>query len=161
MKSIYIYIYITLQHVHVHYPAVVIHTQKMPQCMNRSKAIHVELLVPRPTFYTILESQRGLINFDRNRYHISNMWALKFKWFLCLLCHTFWWLNPSNGFPHATDTPSVILYTWWRHLMEAFSALLALCVGHRWISRTKDNDAELWWFETPSRPLWRHCNESN
>ena len=48
--------------------------------------------------------------------------------------------------------------------------------GHRWISRTKASDAELWcflwsapeymlnkqcwswWFETPSSPLWRHCN---
>ena len=49
--------------------------------------------------------------------------------------------------------------------------------GHRWISRTKASDAELWcflwsapekkrlskqsrgwWFETPSRPLWCHCN---
>ena len=47
--------------------------------------------------------------------------------------------------------------------------------GHRWIP-TKASDAELWcffdlrmskrlsehsrgwWFETPSRPLWRHCN---
>ena len=49
--------------------------------------------------------------------------------------------------------------------------------GHRWIPLTKASDAELWsffklrlnkrlskqwwgwWFETPSRPLWRHCNE--
>ena len=50
--------------------------------------------------------------------------------------------------------------------------------GHRWIPRTKDSDAERfdvvfdlrlnkplskqswgWWFETPSHPLWRHCNE--
>ena len=48
--------------------------------------------------------------------------------------------------------------------------------GHRWIPRTKASDAELWcffylrlnkrlskqswgwWFETPSRPLWRHSN---
>ena len=48
--------------------------------------------------------------------------------------------------------------------------------GHRWIPLTKANDAELWcffylrlnkglskqsrhwWFETPSRSLWRHCN---
>ena len=48
--------------------------------------------------------------------------------------------------------------------------------GHRWIPRTKASDAELgcrlwsapewrlskqsrgWWFETPSRPLWRHDN---
>ena len=49
--------------------------------------------------------------------------------------------------------------------------------GHRWIPLTKASDAELWfffalclnkrlskqslhrWFETPSRSLWRHCNE--
>ena len=52
--------------------------------------------------------------------------------------------------------------------------------GHRWIPRTKASDAELlwflwsahektvelkkwwgWWFETPSRPLWRRCNETS
>ena len=50
--------------------------------------------------------------------------------------------------------------------------------GHRWIPLTKASDAELWcfffdlrlnkrsgkqskrmWFETPSRPLWRNCND--
>ena len=48
--------------------------------------------------------------------------------------------------------------------------------GHRWIPLTKASDAELWyflwsrlnkrlskqswgwWFDTPSRSLWRHCN---
>ena len=46
--------------------------------------------------------------------------------------------------------------------------------GHRWNPRTKASDADLWcflrlnkrfskrswvwWFETPSRPSWRHCN---
>ena len=48
--------------------------------------------------------------------------------------------------------------------------------GHRWIPHTKASDAEFdvfydmrlnkwlskqawgWWFETPSRSLWRHCN---
>ena len=51
--------------------------------------------------------------------------------------------------------------------------------GHRWIPRTKASDAALWgclwsllnkrlsklswswWFETPSTPLWRHCNVWN
>ena len=51
--------------------------------------------------------------------------------------------------------------------------------GHRWIPRTKTNDAEIWCFlwsapeyglskqswgwclKTPSRSLWRHCNASN
>ena len=50
--------------------------------------------------------------------------------------------------------------------------------GPRWIPHTKASDAELWWFlwsrlnkrlskqswgwwfETPSSPLWRHCNEN-
>ena len=71
--------------------------------------------------------------------------------------------------------------TWWRHQMEPFSALLALCAGeftgHRWIPHTKASDAELWcfsrlnkllskqmwgwWFETPSRSVWRHCYENH
>ena len=56
--------------------------------------------------------------------------------------------------------------TWWRHLMETFSALLALCFScHRWILRTRAVTRSFdvkqscgWWFETPSRSLWRHCN---
>ena len=49
--------------------------------------------------------------------------------------------------------------------------------GHRWIPHANASDAELWffwylrlnkrlskqsrgwWFATPSRPLWRHCND--
>ena len=78
---------------------------------------------------------------------------------------------------------SQILYsmfvTWWRHQMETFSALLALCAGNSpvtgvfpWIPLTKASDAELWcflWsvieqtaeqtFETRWRSLWRHCKE--
>ena len=63
-------------------------------------------------------------------------------------------------------------WSWWRHHMETFSPLLALC--DRWIPLTKASGAELgcflwsdkwlskqsWglWFETPSHFLWRHCN---
>ena len=69
---------------------------------------------------------------------------------------------------------------WWRHQMEAFSALLALCTGNspvtgefpakRPVTRSFDVFFDLrlnkrwskkswgWWFETPSRSLWRHCN---
>ena len=68
----------------------------------------------------------------------------------------------------------------WRHQIETFSALLALCVGNspvtgefpaqRPVKRSFDVFFELrlhkrlskqswgWWFETPSRSLWRHCN---
>ena len=71
---------------------------------------------------------------------------------------------------------------WWRHHMETFSALLALCTGNspvtgdfpsqRPVVRSSNvfYDMRLiqrlskqswgWWFETQSHPLWRHCNES-
>ena len=69
---------------------------------------------------------------------------------------------------------------WWRHQMGTFSALLALCAGNspvsgefplqRPVTRSFDVLSDLrlnkrlgkqswrWWFETPSRSLWRHHN---
>ena len=56
--------------------------------------------------------------------------------------------------------------------METFSALLALFAGSSPVTRSFDIFFDLrlnkwlrkqswgWWFETPSRPLWRHCNGS-
>ena len=74
-----------------------------------------------------------------------------------------------------------IFVAWWRHQMEAFSALRAICVGNspvngefpsqRPVTRSFDVFFDLrlnkrlskqswgWWFETLSRQLWRHCNE--
>ena len=64
-------------------------------------------------------------------------------------------------------------YTW-RRQMETFSVLLALCAGNsptqRPVTRSFDVYFDLrpnkrlskqswgWWFETSSRPLWRHRN---
>ena len=70
--------------------------------------------------------------------------------------------------------------SWWRHQMETFSALLAICAGNspasgefaaqRPVTRSFDVCFDLrlnnrlskqswgWWFETASCPLWRHCN---
>ena len=67
---------------------------------------------------------------------------------------------------------------WWRHQMETFSALLAICAGNspvtgefpvqRPVTRSfgvffdlrpnkrLSKQSWCWWFETPSRPLWRH-----
>ena len=75
----------------------------------------------------------------------------------------------------------LIITSWWRHQMETFSALLALCVGNspvpgefpsqRRLTRSFDVFFDLglnkpmgkqlldWWFDTPSRSLWRHCND--
>ena len=70
--------------------------------------------------------------------------------------------------------------SWWRHQMETFSALLAICAGNspvsgefpaqRPVKRSFDVFLDLrlnerlskhswgWWLETPWCPLWRHSN---
>ena len=71
-------------------------------------------------------------------------------------------------------------HSWWRHQMETFSALLAICAGNspvpgefptqRPVTRSFDVYFDLrpekwlskqswgWWFETLTRSLWRHRN---
>ena len=73
-------------------------------------------------------------------------------------------------------------HPWWRHQMETFSVLLAICAGNspvpgefptqRPVTRSFDVYFDLcpnerlskqswgWWFETLSSPLWRHCPAS-
>ena len=63
-----------------------------------------------------------------------------------------------------------IYRSWWRHQVETFSALLALCAGNSPVTRSFDVFFDMrlnkrlgkqswgWWSETPSSPLWRHCN---
>ena len=56
--------------------------------------------------------------------------------------------------------------TWWRHQMETFSALLAICVGNSPVPGEFPTQRPVtlsfvkqwwgWWFETPSCPLWRN-----
>ena len=72
------------------------------------------------------------------------------------------------------------VWPWWRHQMETFSLLLAICAGNspvpgefptqRPVTRSFDVYFDLrpnkrlskqssgWWFETLSPPLWRHRN---
>ena len=64
------------------------------------------------------------------------------------------------------------------NIFRATDPLWGEFIGHRWIPPIKASDAELWcflwpaseqtffckqsrgqWFETPSRPLWCHCND--
>ena len=88
-----------------------------------------------------------------------------------------WNRDMYNRDNHAHATGSI---SWWRHQMETFSALLAICVGNspvpgefptqRPVTRSFDVYFDLrpnkrlskqswcWWFETPSRTLWRHRN---
>ena len=51
-----------------------------------------------------------------------------------------------------------ISQTWWRHQMETFSALLAICAGNSPVPKWLSEQSWGGWFETSSRPLWRHRN---
>ena len=88
--------------------------------------------------------------------------------------------SQTPNIPH----PLLAVYTdgfaWWRHQMGTVSVLLAICAGNspvpgefpaqRPVTRNFDVFFDLrlnkrlskqsrgWWFETLSRPLWRHCN---
>ena len=70
--------------------------------------------------------------------------------------------------------------SWWRHQMETFTALLAICAGNSPVpgefpaqrpvtrilyvffdlrlNKRLGKQSWSWWFETLSRPLWRHRN---
>ena len=85
-------------------------------------------------------------------------------------------LNFNDSFLKLVLTP----FAWWRHQMETFFALLDSCAGNspvpgefptqRPVTQSFDVFFDLrlnkrlckqwwgWWFETLSRPLWRHRN---
>ena len=89
-----------------------------------------------------------------------------------------------TGFVIRMLMPWVLVWPcpWWRHQMKTFFALLAICAGNppvtgefparRPVTRNFDVFFDLclnerlsklswgWWFETPSRPLWRHIMTS-
>ena len=70
--------------------------------------------------------------------------------------------------------------SWWRHQMELFSTLLALCAGNSLVTgefpsqrpvtrsfnvffnlrlnKRESKQSLGWWFDAPSRSLWRHYN---
>ena len=93
------------------------------------------------------------------------------------------WCWGRTGSGMTTFMPCLLvtrILSWWRHQIETFSALLALCVGYspvtaefpaqRPVTRSFDVFVDLRlnrrlrkqsrcrWFGTPSRSLWRHCN---
>ena len=92
-----------------------------------------------------------------------------------------WQANLRSGAKQARN--HWLAQSWWRHQMETFSALLAICAGNspvpsefpaqRPVPRSFDIFFDLllnkrsskqwwgWWFETPSRPWWRHYNDED
>ena len=99
-------------------------------------------------------------------------------WYGLRFCPIKW---GSNGFSTIVCFAAIAWVSlWWRHQMKTFSALLGICAGNstvtgefptqRPVTRGYDIFFDLrlnkwlskqsWgrWFETPSHPLWRHCN---
>ena len=90
------------------------------------------------------------------------------------------WGRPPRGAIISAKYIMLVKNAWWRHQMETFSALLALCAGNspvtgeflsqRPVTRSFHAFYDLrpkkrlrkkwrgWWFEMPSRSSWRHCN---
>ena len=96
-------------------------------------------------------------------------------------------MAPSQAKWHVNRTGIILdfhhislLMAWWRHQMETFSALLAICAGNSpvtgefpaqrpgtpsfdvffdlCLAKQLSKQGWGWWFETPSCPLWRHRN---
>ena len=121
----------------------------------------------------------------------TNIWAQKHTIALLYYClpggmsnfEVIQWFEQRSSRRHGFRTP---LYTWWRHQMETISTLpvvTGLFAGNspvpgefpsqRPAARSFDvffdlclnkqlsKQSRRWWFETPSRPLWRHCNEAS
>ena len=100
----------------------------------------------------------------------------------CLLkqCSIWYWSNPILKMFFYSWSLRKIYDAWWRHQMQTFSALLAIYarnspvtgefpaqrpVTHSFnvffdlrLNKRLNKQSWGWWFETPSRPLWRHCN---
>ena len=98
------------------------------------------------------------------------------------LCITDWNPQVNRRIPLTKGQQRVFpcfeVLSWWRHQMETFSTLLAIWIHrspvnspHKWpVTRSFDVFFDLrlnkrlskqslgWWFEKPSRPLWRYCN---
>ena len=114
------------------------------------------------------------------------------KWRLTMLPYlygamfTFWFWQPYRSHNALWELVIIIrqqvrnLTSWWRHPVEIFRALLAICAGNsqvtgefptqRPVTQSFDNLFHLrlnkwmgkqsfgWRFATPPRPLWRPCN---
>ena len=110
--------------------------------------------------------------------HVWHMWG---PW--PQQCWSPVWSSVQFGWqagPVTTQTTT----SWWRHQLETFSALLALCEGnppvtggflsqrpvtqHSFdiffdvrLNKRSNKQSRCWWFETPWRSLCSHCNDMN
>ena len=129
--------------------------------------------------------------FLRSKETFSRQWPRESRQCVQVSRHHTWWIviiEPKNEV--VSNNLSLFnlycvcwvccLYPWWRHQMEIFSALLAICAGKSPVTvefpSQRAIDAELWYFLWSAhringwvnsreagdlrrhRSLWRHCN---
>ena len=111
------------------------------------------------------------------------------KWFLYFYSNVFFMVHEmprQQKLCSKTQRANILLMGEMNHMMTSSNGNIIrvtgpLCgefTGHQWIPCTKASEAELWcflwfapeltvgknswgwWFQTPSRSLWRYCNES-
>ena len=108
--------------------------------------------------------------FLRIIYEIFELWRHKLEW--------------EDSLHIQQHIINIYCLPWWRHQIETFSALLAFCAGNspvpgefpaqrpvtqsfdvffdlRRLNKQLSKQSWGWWFETPSRSLWRQCNDVN
>ena len=110
--------------------------------------------------------------------HLKAILQEVFMNFICNICSEITFLTSLKYLSRAYE----LISSWWRHQMETFSALLAICAGNspvpgefptqRPVTRSFDVYFDLrpnkrlskqswgWWFETLSCSLWGHRNVS-
>ena len=108
--------------------------------------------------------------------HWTNFSAIQSKYTTFVSRKCLWKYHLQNGY----FVSAFCLSPWSRHQMETFSALLAICAGNSPVTGEFPTQRPVtwsfgvffdlclnkqlikqwwgWWFETPSHPLWRHCN---
>ena len=119
-------------------------------------------------------------NFLSQEGYLKQTYQLNFLWSSVAI----WWHRSGSTLDHVVacfeTAPRHDRNPWWRHKMEIFSALLAICAGNspvtgefptqRPVTWSFDVYFDLrpnerlskqwrdWWFGTLSRSLWRHRN---
>ena len=120
-------------------------------------------------FFSITRNFLGLLHLSRHQRSLLSL-------LICLLSVTHGIMAQEYVYMRKLNT------AWWWHQMETFSLLLALCAGNspvtgefpaqRPVTQSFDVSLDLrlnkqlrkqswdWWFEMPSRSLWRHHNDA-
>ena len=147
--------------------------------------VWVDMMTGTADMLSIYQPQQNSMRFSDIFKYIWNCFCFDSN-FIAVLSQTIQlridWVNrleTTGHKPLPKPMKSVIL---WRHQMETFSALLALCAGNapitgefpsqRPVTRSfgvffdlrlnKRFSKQLWcwWSKTPSCSLWRHCNDT-